>query len=144
MLDSRQVYEQLPFEGQIERTLYQFIYLICGREQGHPRQKSQESIRKKGMEEFLSFNQHGPFDFSFGCFNSAAIQDMRSHFICSFTLIFQSLKDQFVSTMCYQHMQVDILACTILQTCRNEMEVNKKKAIFHFYFFWNGLVGCST
>jgi len=92
------------------------------------------------MEEFLSFNQHGPFDFSFGCFNSAAIQDMK----ITLHLLFYFNSTKFKRSICFHyvlpaHASGHSCLYNPSDMCRNEMEVNKKKSL-HFFFFleWSG------
>ena len=51
------------------------------------------------MEEFLSINQYGPFDFNFGCFNSAAIQDMK----ITLHLLFYFNSTKFKKSICFHY-----------------------------------------
>lgn len=95
------------------------------------------------MEEVLAFNQHGPFDFSFGCFNSAAIQNTRDE-DSSFTFY------KFQTSICFHSMlqaQVDILACTMLQRCVEiKWKVNNNLTFYIFFveLHWNGVVAQYT
>jgi hypothetical protein len=76
------------------------------------------------MEDFHAFNQHGPFDFNFGCynFNSHIYKTRKKKNKFNLIIYFlQSLKDKFVPTSMLTCTQVDIL---VSKMCKNQMEVN--------------------
>jgi len=95
------------------------------------------------MEEFHAFNQVGHFDFSFGCFNSAAIQDHTS----SALLLLLSAKIN-LFPLCATSTSGHSCLYNPSDMCRNQMEVNKKRIdhilYIFFFIFVECVVGCST